>query len=208
VDFWTATFLKINFPFIVLCLFGVVLVLDKYLIQRNRVNSESLSLVLAKLLVQIFAVSYTFMIVEVSKPFQCVRDLDGSLSMYYSPNLLCYSQRWNSNIGWVSIYLIFYSLVLPCIFVFYLWKDQRNPSTNFQSFFGVLTEPFSQKYSWWELVRLAKKTLFAIIANMLTSMLSKLTRYFLITGLIFLFFSMECVLQPFKTPEGNKINLL
>jgi hypothetical protein len=208
LSLWSSFFIKFNLPFFAAILCGVIIVAERFIFSRAQPRSV-LMIDVSKTAVIILMISYTLMIVEVTKPFQCVQDLDGSYSMASNPDVTCYSTTWNSHILGVILYLIIYALIIPLIPLVVMWRYRNNVlDQTFVSIFGVMTQSYSEQYYWWELIRLLKKSLFAITLNVLTPYLSRFVRYFCIITLVFVFFAVEVMIQPFKHSEINQSNLL
>jgi hypothetical protein len=159
--------------------------------------------------IQVITFTYTYVIVEVSRPFNCVKQLDGSYSLANSPDLFCYDVSWWKNVPFVVFYLIVYGAAVPLLLVLTLRRFNLNPGDPYMTYVvSPLTSLFDRKLFFWEMVVLLRKVGIALAANMFASLMSTLTRSFVLLIVLLGFCTIDIVFNPYSTVFSNKINTL
>jgi hypothetical protein len=143
------------------------------------------------------------------EPFRCFKQFDGSFTLVASPNLNCFDGDWS--IHWFSIYVgLFYIIGIPGILVFLFWKFRKSKNNNnaFAWRFGLLTSRYKQRYYWWSLYVLAKKTLFVMQVD-LTNDYNIQLRSFMVLLVLIVAISIESLCKPHKSSFGftRQLNL-
>jgi hypothetical protein len=178
-------------------------------IKTQSLDPESFVLAFIRAAVVIFSLSYTYMVVEVTKPFNCIKELDGSYSLNASPDLRCYDQEWKTMLPGVCLFLVIYLILLPgALLVLFVRYRKQTKDRWFASRFGVLISYFKPRYFYWEMVLLFKKTCFSLATNVFASFMSTLTRYFTILSFLFVFLMVEVLCLPYSSTFGNQVNLM
>jgi hypothetical protein len=212
VNFWSVLHLKMMFPFIVIgsiLLLALILKILSTRIFALRSSSTDFRVLPFRVPVMIFSLSYTYIFVQMSKPFSCSHQPDGSYTLIASSNLGCFDKTWKTNLDAVIVYIILYTIVLPglCGGIFFWYR--KNPSdTLFLQRFGLITTAYRTEVFWWELISIFKKGIFAVTSNIFASFLSDTTRHFITLCILFIFFMTEIVSLPYIADFTNKVNLL
>jgi hypothetical protein len=211
VGFWKLLHVKMMFPLIVIAVIMLIGFLYNSIgwIKLRTFQAVDFRILPFRVPVFIFSLSYTYLFVQLSKPFACIRQGDGSYTLVASSNLSCFDTTWRNNLGGVVFYIIFYVLVIPGIAAFFFWRNKNDPRDPlFLQRFGLITNLYRIEIFWWELITVMKKAIFAITANIFTSFLSSTTRHFVTLCILFIFFMTEIVSLPYLTDLTNKCNLL
>jgi hypothetical protein len=209
LTFWPKFFLKLSSPFILISFCGVLMLVD-FLWMKSRKSHEvfeAYSIAFVRACVVILSLSYTYMVVEVTKPFNCTKELDGSFSLGASPDVRCYDQEWKNMLPGVSFFLVLYVIILPGLLLslFIRYRTSLNDQW-FKVRFGVLVSYFKPRFFYWEMVLLFKKTCFSLATNVFASFMSILTRYFTILSFLFVFLMIEVLTLPYSSTYGNQVN--
>jgi hypothetical protein len=78
-------------------------------------------------------------------------------------------------------------------------------SFTFLSRFGTLIEPYNDKFYWWEMFQVAKKTLFAVVVNSSQNYPESERLYYVIM-FVFIMLVVENAAKPYKFESVNAIN--
>jgi hypothetical protein len=213
IDFWSKWLFKVNFPFILICSSGIVIIvgnlISKWRNSDQYSTSDQLALCFTRIFVEVLTYTYVYMIFEVFKPFNCVKDLDGSFSLQASPDLKCFDSQWNQHIAYLVIYIFIYVFLLPGALITFFVRYKRDiQNVWFVERFGSLCAPFKSEVFFWEALLILKRTVFSFSTNVLNALLLSILRYFAVLFFLFVFFGLDVLCLPYSSRFSNQLNLL
>jgi hypothetical protein len=215
VSYWTMYFAKLSMPVILILVTYIAGIALEFFIKtckiakmKKRMTAEQLSAWIVRTPIIIMSMAYTYVMVQVAKPFGC-RENNGKYVMYDRPDLECYDAQWFQNIPYVVLFIVFYLVFLPgvLIIVFVKFRD-RTQSDWFMSRFGVITSFYKPSVYYWEFVVIFKKFLFSVTTTIISSHVGRMTKYFIIVSILFGFLMVEIVSLPFASDLSNQTNML
>jgi hypothetical protein len=211
LSFWDVWILKLNIPFFLIL--SSFLLLFGFSWFRNRRAEENvrqdLRSAMCRAAVTILLYTYIYMVTELFKPLSCSKDLDGTWSLQYSPDLKCFDPSWAQYVGTLCFYIFIYVFLLPVILAILFFKYRRNIADQwFASRFGSLCSPFKPSLFWWEFIVLLKKSVYSITSNVFLSISSGFFRYFAVIGFLLVFLMLDVIFMPYNSRSRNQINLL
>jgi hypothetical protein len=221
-SFWGFYYVSLILPFLFCCIVSLVswivsrfskarsrerLKSEEKKITRSRPKLDFLSKSIAAFIF-LMSTMYTFIALNAFRPFQCLEQPDGTFTMLSYPSLNCYDSSWYSNLGLVIIMILITVIAYPVGVGFILFKNRRNiRNPEFFNRFGYLVDPYSDRFFWWELYSLAKKTFFSLILNSVMT-LPDIERSFYLTMYLFFCLILESICKPFKNEEINSLNAI
>jgi hypothetical protein len=133
---------------------------------------------------------------------------DGTTTLEPEPSLYCYDTLWYSNLASVTLICLVMVVIIPASLFSIVYVNRTNlQSKAFLSRYATLVESYTDKFYWFEIYHIAKKTLFAVIMNSLSNFqLAEKTYYvsmFLIICLV-----IENVAKPYRFKEVNGISTM
>lgn len=174
-------------------------------------NFVKLEANIVRTLIILFFVTYTYVVVQLGKPFACRKEYDGKYTMVSSPSLNCYDDEWKRNLPQVIFFAIIYVVILPGILLYNFLNSNRKKlisSAWFVDRFGVISMYFKPRYFYWELVVTIKKIMFSLISNVFGNSVGSSTKQFLVVCLLFGFLLLDVLFFPYGTVLTNQCNML
>eukprot|EP00475_Leptophrys_vorax_P009101 TRINITY_DN15984_c1_g1_i5.p1 TRINITY_DN15984_c1_g1~~TRINITY_DN15984_c1_g1_i5.p1 ORF type:complete len:485 (+),score=75.65 TRINITY_DN15984_c1_g1_i5:1-1455(+) len=202
MDFWTKQRIKTAIPFV---LFGAVSALHFFRsVARMRsfgFDLHQLRLKLSSSGAFIFVSLFTSSVSATLSPFYCDRQSDRKYILLKNPSIHCFDAVWKSKILFFIIFALIYLVFAPC---FCISLFVRHGKDSFIENFGYLTSPYRRSFSYWELVVLLKRALFAVSNNFLEASNERLWFPVLI---LLIFFWFDCATLPYSTRISNELNI-
>ena len=208
MDYWTQYSIQALAPLI---LFGVLYFIGalKYVIfsWRNRHfirakhKSEAAPFERAFSLYLFFLTSLFTLIASVAfSPFRCFKQDDGSYTLISNPSEDCYDGVWFSHI-WAIVFSLLFIVAVP-VSIFFLLRSYRGrfQSNEFIWRYGLLTNIYKDKYYYWELLSMFRKTLIVVFVDLLGNY-SRYVKTFLLIIFLLCWMSLEAWIEPYKN-EG------
>jgi hypothetical protein len=123
--------------------------------------------------------------------------------MFDNPSTFCFDEDWNSQIGLVILFCLLYGVGVPVLLIYVLYNNRsRIELPEFIASYGSLTENYSKKYYWWEIVPVGKKALFVLGASFLMASEAELTVLYGTQLFLYVFIFMEISCQPHKNKKA------
>ncbi len=130
-------------------------------------------------------------------PFRCFKQIDGSYTLISKPSEDCYDIEWFSHIWIVTFACSFICLVPLSIFFLLRSYKGRFQSNEFVWRYGLLTNIYKEKYYYWELVSMFRKTLVVLFVDLLSNY-SNHIKIFILILFIVSWMTLEARIQPYK----------
>jgi hypothetical protein len=177
IDFWNIYSIQVFLPLILCAALLAFAGLKQFLINRkNRhVVKASFKSVAdpferAYSLLLLYLTSLFTLIVSVAfSPFRCYLQIDGSYTLIPKPSENCFDGVWLSHI-WVIILALLFIGIVPFAIFYRLRSYKGNFKSNqFLWRYGLLTDVYKEKYYYWELMSMFRKTLIVIFVDLLSN---------------------------------------
>jgi hypothetical protein len=140
---------------------------------------------------------FTFIASVAFSPFRCFQQVDGLYTLISNPSEDCYDGVWFSHI-WVIAFALLFIIAVPVI-IFFLLRSYRGgfQSNEFVWRFGLLTNIYKDKYYYWELMSMFRKTLIVVFVDLLGNY-SRYVKTFLLIIFLVSWMSLEAWVEPYK----------
>jgi hypothetical protein len=155
----------------------------------------------------VFSFLYTYVVVVLTQPFNCIKQPSGKYTMYLNPGIICFESEWKSNITAVVFYAIIYVFVLPLSLSRFFYKN-RTHLDYVRLYFKPMISPYRPEYFWWEMVTLFRKAILALTVQVFSLFMSQRTKIYCVVLVIAVTMMVETVVQPFPTFKNNYVNFL
>jgi CRP-like cAMP-binding protein len=138
---------------------------------------------------QLLLLAHTPVSRKVFQYFHC-NDMSGRMYLRADYRVLCYSNAWWSFLPVVLVVLIFFSVALPGLISYYLWKHRKELySTSINQTMGWLYEPFARGAEFWMvhdvLMKMVLTGMLIYLPNMVRSSVAIILCLFAIANLNF-----------------------
>jgi hypothetical protein len=150
-------------------------------------------------------------------PFNCLKQSDGSFSLWNQSSIKCFEGDWSSMHLVPIILLMLVYVVCPSILVVQSYlKIMKASKSDKQlaslaaadSVINLLTRSFRSEYFWFECVHILKRLLIILTSTVLTANSSASFRYFLVVALLTGFLIVDVAVMPLRNAFANKMSLL
>eukprot|EP00475_Leptophrys_vorax_P009304 TRINITY_DN16172_c0_g1_i1.p1 TRINITY_DN16172_c0_g1~~TRINITY_DN16172_c0_g1_i1.p1 ORF type:complete len:708 (-),score=170.03 TRINITY_DN16172_c0_g1_i1:26-2053(-) len=155
----------------------------------------------------VFTFLYTYVVVTLTQPLNCIQQPSGKFTMYSNPGIICFEGEWRKNIVAVVIYAIAYVLVLPLSLSFFFWRNRKSPD-HVKEFVNTLVSPYRPEYFWWELATMLRKVVLALTVQVFSLFMSQRTKVYCVLLVLAITMMVENAVQPFPTFQNNYTNFL
>jgi hypothetical protein len=140
---------------------------------------------------------FSFLVSSSLSPLKCISVSNGVYMMRDNPSIQCFTPEWRSQLGPVVFFINLYCVVLPSGLVFILWRNRHSlHSQDFQASLGSITNPYEDKFFWWELAIVFKKAVFVVTTSFLS--VKQQDNLFASVAILLGFMNIESGLKPFK----------
>jgi hypothetical protein len=203
MDFWRLYTLQAFTPFV---LFGILFVysaLIRFYMKKKypkqlemRLQADPFEKALSLYL--FFLTSLFTLIASIAlSPFRCFPQEDGTFTLIPKPSEDCFSKEWNAHLFTIiiAISLLF---VIPFLLFILLRNHKGKFNTNkFKWRYGLLTQVYKEKYYYWELCSMFRKTIIVVLVDLLNGFPESFKVFillmFLISWMIF-----EAWIDPYR----------
>jgi hypothetical protein len=139
---------------------------------------------------------HTYTMSSALSPFVCKKSNDVMI-MVKNPSQRCYGDSWKSYLPVVTLFLILYGLVAPLAIMWLLFRNKsRLRDIAFRKKFGTLYSPYKDRFFYWEIVSLLKRTVLISLSQLLSTF-DYDVKMAAAVFLIGLFTFLEASLEPF-----------
>jgi hypothetical protein len=140
---------------------------------------------------------FTFIVSIAFSPFRCSLQVDGSYTLIPKPSEDCFSTEWFSHL-WLTLIALSFILFVPVVLFFKLRSFKgRFQSNIFVWRYGILTHVYKEKYYYWEILSMLRKSVIVVIVDLFSDFPVSL-RYFVLVTFLLVWMSLESWIQPFK----------
>jgi hypothetical protein len=140
---------------------------------------------------------FTFIVSIAFSPFRCSLQVDGSYTLISKPSEECFNSQWFSHF-WLILIALLFLLFFPVILFLKLRSFKgRFQSNAFVWRYGLLTHVYKEKYYYWELLSMLRKTVIVIIIDLFSDF-SVTMRYFVLVTFLVVWLSIESWVEPFR----------
>jgi ABC-type multidrug transport system fused ATPase/permease subunit len=202
LTFWSKYVLKLLSPIILgvaMCLFlGVTSLIQRASLKLwiKNIQNHMIGLIL------LFCTAmYPLLVSTASSPFKCRRN-GNAFMMVDLPSFQCFSSEWWRLFPMIFFFLFLYGIVLPCGLIWLFWSHSGEIRTEeFQKKFCNITTAYKDRFYFWELVHVAKRSAFVLSATFFSVAGDEANDLFFAICTVFCFFVTEMSLEPYLAEQ-------
>jgi hypothetical protein len=212
ITFWNKFYAKLLIPLLLMFTY----MLRWSILKFRELKSFRISMELVKDRLEfifIVSVSIFFSIIysTLISPFDCVRQKDGSYSLWTNASILCYNSDWNSlHLPWIITFGLFYVVGYIALMVKFFVRVRKNISkaskAPSEQSYEYLTRYYKDTVYWWEGIHTLKKILILSIGRLAFSN-DQTSKYFATFFLLLFFLLLEVIVFPYAR-SSMRLSLL
>eukprot|EP00475_Leptophrys_vorax_P019798 TRINITY_DN27120_c0_g1_i1.p1 TRINITY_DN27120_c0_g1~~TRINITY_DN27120_c0_g1_i1.p1 ORF type:complete len:321 (+),score=95.05 TRINITY_DN27120_c0_g1_i1:107-1069(+) len=153
----------------------------------------------APLIILFSMTMYTFLVSSAVSPFKCNYSSGSFVAMFDDPSRSCFDSDWKQHLFEVIIFTLLYAVGIPALMITIFWKNRQNvQNLEFIAAYGSVTRMYREKFFWWEIVQILKRSAFAIMNAFLLVLSTQYAAIFATLCLMCLFVVVEVAVKPYK----------